>query len=35
VDLLIYRASDFEGRLPLKASLPAAVAREGRLLYAA
>ena len=35
VDVLIYRASDFEGRLPLKASLPATVSREGLLLYAA
>ena len=35
VDVLVYRASDFYGRLPLKASLPAAVVREGKLLYAA
>lgn len=35
VDVLVYRASDFYGRLPLKASLPAAVIREGKLLYAA
>jgi predicted nucleotidyltransferase len=35
VDVLVYGASDFYGRLPLKASLPSTVAREGRLLYAA
>jgi predicted nucleotidyltransferase len=35
VDVLVYAASDFYGRLPLKASLPSPVAREGRLLYAA
>jgi predicted nucleotidyltransferase len=35
VDVLIYRASDFYGRLPLRASLPATVIREGKLLYAA
>jgi predicted nucleotidyltransferase len=35
VDVLVYRASDFYGRLPLRASLPATVIREGKLLYAA
>jgi predicted nucleotidyltransferase len=35
VDVLIYRGSDFYGRLPLRASLPATVVREGELLYAA
>jgi predicted nucleotidyltransferase len=34
-DVLVWRKSDFEGRLHLKASLPATVVREGRLLYAA
>lgn len=34
-DILVWRRSAFEVRLPLKASLPATVAREGRLLYAA
>jgi len=34
-DVLVWRKSDFEGRLHLKASLPATVLREGRLLYAA
>lgn len=34
VDVLVYKAADFYGRLPLKASLPSTVAREGRLLYA-
>jgi hypothetical protein len=35
VDVLVYRASDFCGRLPLRASLPNTVVREGKLLYAA
>jgi hypothetical protein len=35
VDVLVYRASEFYGRLPLRASLPATVVREGKLLYAA
>jgi uncharacterized protein len=35
VDVVIYRASDFYGRLPLKSSLPSTVVREGKLLYAA
>jgi predicted nucleotidyltransferase len=35
VDVLVYRASEFYERLPLRASLPAAVVREGKLLYAA
>ncbi len=34
-DVLVWRKSDFEDRLHLKASLPATVVREGRLLYAA
>ena len=35
VDLVVYTASSFDDRLPLKASLPATVVREGRLLHAA
>jgi predicted nucleotidyltransferase len=35
VDVLVWRESDFDVRLSLKASLPATVQREGRLLYAA
>jgi predicted nucleotidyltransferase len=35
VDLLVWTMSEFERRLPAKASLPATVSREGRLLYAA
>jgi len=35
VDLVVYTASGFYDRLPLKASLPATVAREGKLLHAA
>ncbi|MFQ5748203.1 MAG: nucleotidyltransferase domain-containing protein [Planctomycetota bacterium] len=35
VDVVIWTRSGFESRLPLKASLPATVLREGRLLYAA
>ena len=34
VDVLVWRLSDFEGRLHLKASLPSAIEREGKLLYA-
>ncbi len=34
-DVLVRRKSDFEDRLHLKASLPATVVREGRLVYAA
>jgi predicted nucleotidyltransferase len=33
VDVLFRRLSEFEADLPLKASLPATVLREGRLLY--
>lgn len=35
VDVLVWRRSDFDGRLHLKASLPATVVREGRLVYGA
>jgi uncharacterized protein len=35
VDLVVYTASGFYDRLPLKASLPATVVREGKLLHAA
>jgi len=35
VDLLVWTTAEFERRLPAKASLPATVCREGRLLYAA
>ncbi len=35
IDVIPWRRSDFEGRLSVKASLPATVAREGKLLYAA
>jgi predicted nucleotidyltransferase len=35
IELLFITQSDFERRLPAVASLPATVAREGRLLYAA
>lgn len=35
VDVVIWTRKDFEARLHLKASLPATVCREGRLLYAA
>lgn len=35
VDVVIWTRNDFENRLHLKASLPATVCREGRLLYAA
>ncbi len=34
-DVLVLTRPEFEGRLPLKASLPATIAREGKLLYAA
>lgn len=34
-DILVFSRSRFESRLHLKASLPATVVREGRLLYAA
>ena len=34
-DILVWRRSAFDVRLSLAASLPATVAREGRLLYAA
>jgi len=33
-DLLVWKQSDFEGRLHLKASLPSTLVREGKLLYA-
>jgi len=33
-DLLVWKQSEFEGRLHLKASLPSTVVREGKLLYA-
>jgi uncharacterized protein len=35
IDVLVWTHSDFEDRLPLKASLPSTIAREGKLLYAA
>ncbi len=35
IDVIPWRRSDFEGRLSVKASLPATVAREGKLVYAA
>jgi len=35
VDVLVWPQSDFDARLRLKASLPATILREGRLLYAA
>ena len=34
-DVLVWTHSDFEERLPLRASLPSTIAREGKLLYAA
>ncbi len=34
-DIQVWRRSEFDVRLSLKASLPSAVVREGRLLYAA
>ncbi len=33
VDVLIWRAREFDRWVPLKPSLPAAIQREGRLLY--
>jgi uncharacterized protein len=33
-DVLVWTRERFESRLPLKASLPATVLREGKLLYA-
>jgi predicted nucleotidyltransferase len=35
VDVLVWPWTDFESRLHLRASLPAAIEREGKLLYAA
>jgi hypothetical protein len=35
IELVFITRGDFERRLPARASLPATVAREGRLLYAA
>lgn len=32
-DVLVWKRSQFENRLPLKASLPSTVVREGKLLY--
>jgi predicted nucleotidyltransferase len=34
-DVLVWTRSDFVDRLPLKASLPSTIARQGKLLYAA
>lgn len=34
-DVLVWTRTRFDSRLPLRASLPATVMREGRLLYAA
>lgn len=34
-DILVWSREEFDRRLPLKASLPAAVARDGMLLHAA
>src|SRR5947208_11500850 len=34
-DVLLFRRSKFEGQLHLKASLPATIEREGKILYAA
>jgi len=34
-DILVWTSSTFQSRVPLAASLPATVVREGRLLYAA
>jgi len=34
-DVLLFRRSKFEGQLHLKASLPATIQREGKILYAA
>ena len=35
VDVAVYRRTSFDSRLHLKASFPATIVREGRLLYAA
>ena len=35
IDVLVWTRGDFDGRLHLKASLPATILREGRLLYGA
>jgi predicted nucleotidyltransferase len=35
IDVLVWSRTDFDDDLPLRASLPATVIREGRLLYAA
>ncbi len=35
IELLVMTRQEFDERLPARASLPATVAREGRLLYAA
>jgi predicted nucleotidyltransferase len=35
VDVLVWRQEDFEARLSLRASLPATVVAEGKLVYAA
>jgi predicted nucleotidyltransferase len=35
VDVLVWREEDFQARLSLRASLPATVVAEGRLLYGA
>lgn len=34
-DILVWRRTEFERRLHLKASLPSTIVREGKLLYAA
>ena len=34
-DVLVWRRSEFDGRLHLRASLPATIVREGKLVYAA
>ncbi len=34
-DVLVWRRSEFDGRLHLRASLPAIIVREGKLVYAA
>ena len=34
-DVLVWKKSEFDGRLHLKASLPSTVVREGKLVYAA
>src|ERR1035441_6599183 len=35
VDLLVWTRAEFDSRLPLRASLPSTVQRQGKLLYAA